>query len=79
MRAGIVMLWEPVVGVALAALLLGESLQPIQLVGGAAILAAAVILQRTTPGREGSPRRGRRIDRGPVEEDALALHVPGGP
>ena len=42
MRAGVVMLWEPVVGVALAAILLGETLQPIQLVGGAAILLAAV-------------------------------------
>lgn len=79
MRAGIVMLWEPVVGVALAALLLGEALQPIQLVGGAAILAAAVILQRTTPGPEGSPGEDGGEAEGPVEEDALALHVPGGP
>ena len=67
MRAGIVMLFEPVVGVALAAVLLNEALQPIQLLGGAAILTAAVILQRTTPGRAGdetgepgSAGRGRR-------------------
>lgn len=79
MRAGIVMLWEPVVGVALAALLLGESLQPIQLLGGAAILTAAVILQRTTPGGDGEPTDGDGSRRGAVEEDALALHVPGGP
>jgi drug/metabolite transporter (DMT)-like permease len=45
-RAGILMLFEPVVGVALAAWLLGESLVPIQLAGAAAILAAAVVLQR---------------------------------
>jgi drug/metabolite transporter, DME family len=45
-RAGILMLFEPVVGVALAAWLLGESLAPIQLAGAIAILAAAVILQR---------------------------------
>jgi drug/metabolite transporter (DMT)-like permease len=45
-RASILMLLEPLVGVALAALLLAEGLQPIQLVGGAAILAAAVVLQR---------------------------------
>jgi len=78
MRAGIVMLFEPVVGVALAAVLLNEALQPIQLLGGAAILAAAVILQRTTPGREDEAA----IDGAPpeaTEEDALALHVPGGP
>ena len=50
-RAGILMLFEPVVGVALAAVLLGERLAPIQVVGGLAVLAAAVILQRSaTPG-----------------------------
>jgi drug/metabolite transporter (DMT)-like permease len=46
LRAGILMLFEPVVGVALAAWLLGEALVPIQIVGAVAILAAAVILQR---------------------------------
>jgi DME family drug/metabolite transporter len=48
-RAGIVMLFEPVVGVALAALLLDEGVAPIQVAGGLAILAAAVILQRSAP------------------------------
>ncbi|MBA3235179.1 MAG: EamA family transporter [Chloroflexi bacterium] len=47
-RAGILMLIEPVVGVGLAALLLGEGLAAIQIGGGIAILAAALILQRTT-------------------------------
>jgi len=46
MRAGILMLIEPMVGVVLAALLLAEPLQSIQLLGGLAILAAAVILTR---------------------------------
>jgi drug/metabolite transporter (DMT)-like permease len=46
--AGILMLFEPVVGVALAAWLLAEGLAPVQVFGGLAILAAAVILQRTT-------------------------------
>lgn len=46
LRAGILMLFEPVVGVALAAWLLDEGLAPIQVVGALAILAAAVILQR---------------------------------
>jgi drug/metabolite transporter (DMT)-like permease len=45
-RAGILMLFEPVVGATLAALLLHEGLAPIQVLGGGAILAAAVILQR---------------------------------
>lgn len=46
-RAGILMLFEPVVGVALAAVLLDEALAPVQIAGGVAILAAAVILQRS--------------------------------
>ena len=44
-RAGILMLIEPLVGVALAALFLDEALLPIQLLGGAAILAAALLIQ----------------------------------
>jgi drug/metabolite transporter (DMT)-like permease len=52
-RAGILMLFEPVVGVALAAVLLREGLAPVQIAGGLAILGAAVILQRSaaTPAR----------------------------
>jgi drug/metabolite transporter (DMT)-like permease len=46
-RTGILMLFEPVVGVGLAAVLLHEGLAPIQVVGGACILAAAVLLQRS--------------------------------
>ena len=72
------MLFEPVVGVALAAVLLGEQLQPIQLLGGAAILAAAVILQRTTPGGAERAAGDDAISEA-TEEDALALHLPGGP
>ena len=46
---GILMLFEPVVGVVLAAWLLAEGLAPIQVGGGMAILAAALILQRAEP------------------------------
>ena len=53
-RAGILMLFEPVVGVALAAWLLGEALAPIQIVGAAAILAAALLLQRAAAGPGGA-------------------------
>jgi drug/metabolite transporter (DMT)-like permease len=48
-RAGILMLFEPLVGVTLAAALLQEALAPIQVVGGVAILAAALLLQRAAP------------------------------
>jgi drug/metabolite transporter (DMT)-like permease len=44
-RTGILMLWEPVVGVALAAVLLAETLVPVQVVGGALVLGAALLLQ----------------------------------
>ena len=44
-RAAILMTIEPLVGVTLAALLLGERPLPIQVVGGVAVLAAAIILQ----------------------------------
>jgi drug/metabolite transporter (DMT)-like permease len=66
-RAGILMLFEPVVGVILAAILLGEALGPIQVLGGAAILVAAVILQRTPV------RPGAELD------EPLATPAPGGP
>jgi DME family drug/metabolite transporter len=57
-RTGILMLFEPVVGVLLAAALLDQRIQPIQAVGGAAILAAALLLQRSAA-RPASIVRGR--------------------
>lgn len=52
-RAGILMLFEPVVGVALAAWLLSEALVPVQAVGAVAILAAALLLQRSARSQDG--------------------------
>jgi DME family drug/metabolite transporter len=55
-RAGILMLFEPLVGVTLAAILLHEALVPVQVAGGAAILAAAVLVQRSgRPGEQIEP------------------------
>jgi drug/metabolite transporter (DMT)-like permease len=72
-RAGILMLFEPVVGVALAAWLLAERLVPIQLVGAAAILGAAVLLQRAAhPGGDTSADEG-------TAADERSVVVPGGP
>ncbi len=65
-RAGILMLFEPVVGVALAAVLLNEALATIQVLGGLAILAAAVILQRSASGG------GRAVAAPAIEADAAA-------
>lgn len=47
-RAGILMLVQAPVGVVLAAMFLDESIGPVQVVGGMAILAAAVAIQRAS-------------------------------
>ncbi len=44
-QTGVLMLMEPVVGVFLAGLLLGEAMGPIQAIGGALVLAGALVLQ----------------------------------
>jgi drug/metabolite transporter (DMT)-like permease len=44
-RTGILMLLEPVVGVILAGIVLGEAMGPIQVVGGALVLVGALVLQ----------------------------------
>jgi len=48
-RAGILMLWEPVVGIVLAGLVLGQLVTPLQVAGGVTILAAAFLAQRPSP------------------------------
>ncbi|MEP7158691.1 MAG: DMT family transporter [Chloroflexota bacterium] len=50
-RAAILMTIEPIVGVTIAALLLGEQPLLLQIVGGVAVLVAAVILQLAPRGR----------------------------
>jgi drug/metabolite transporter (DMT)-like permease len=47
-RAGVLGLVEPIVGVITAGIVLGELLTPIQLIGGALVLAAAVLIQRAS-------------------------------
>jgi drug/metabolite transporter (DMT)-like permease len=68
-RAGILMLFEPVVGVALAAWLLAEPLVPVQVLGAVAILGAAVLLQRA----------GRSGPGGSPTDESRPVVVPGGP
>ena len=75
MRAGILMLFEPVVGVALAAWLLSEAVQPVQAVGGAAILVAAIVLQRS-----GGVAPAPGVDAQPIaDDDHLAARAAGNP
>ena len=52
-RAGILGLIEPIVGTVAAAVLLGQVLAPLQLLGGALVLGAAVLIQRDV--EEASP------------------------
>lgn len=66
-RTGILMLFEPVVGVALAAIFLAEGLQPLQIAGGATILLAALLVQRTS-GAKATPT-----------EPVVIAPAPGGP
>jgi len=68
-RAGILMLFEPVVGVALAAALLGERLTPLQAVGGVTILVAAILVQRQAEVPESPAAR----------IEAPVVPAPGGP
>jgi drug/metabolite transporter (DMT)-like permease len=58
-RAGILMLAQAPVGVALAALLLDEGIGPVQVLGGIAILAAAVIIQRAATPATAAPVEAR--------------------
>jgi drug/metabolite transporter (DMT)-like permease len=48
-RAAIISTLEPATTVILAALLLGEDLGPVRLVGGGLILVAAVVVARNVP------------------------------
>ena len=59
-RATILATLEPVVGVGLAALLFGAVPSPVQLLGGALIIAAGIVLQLRPAGRSPSTRRWRR-------------------
>jgi drug/metabolite transporter, DME family len=53
-RTGILAMLEPVTGTLLAALILGEALGPVQLLGGVLVIAAGVILQ-AAPSQAGAP------------------------
>lgn len=61
-RTGILAMFEPVVGTILAAVLLGEALRPVQALGGALILGAGVLLQRSrAPGIVRGPGGGEPV------------------
>ncbi|MEO8897132.1 MAG: DMT family transporter [Candidatus Dormibacter sp.] len=55
-RAAIISTLEPATTVVLAALLLGEDLGPVRLIGGGIVLVAAVIVARNVPAELADPR-----------------------
>src|SRR5581483_9540038 len=61
-RTSVVMTLEALFAIVLAAVFLGEGMRPLQLAGGAAILAATVLMTRATPAGAAPPRprRGER-------------------
>jgi drug/metabolite transporter, DME family len=50
-RAAVLMLAEPLTGVLLAAILLGQALSPVQMAGGIAVLGGAILAQRPASAR----------------------------
>ncbi len=60
-RTGILAMLEPVTGTVLAALILGETLGPIQLVGGALVIAAGVLLQRAPTPADAPPTHPNQV------------------
>jgi drug/metabolite transporter, DME family len=71
MRTGILMLFEPVVAVTLAAILLHESIRPIQALGAVGVLGAALVLRRSSAGERG--------DRAVPDDDLFGVGLTGGP
>ena len=59
-NAAMLSVLEPLVTVALAALLLGETLQPVTLLGGALILAAVLLLAQSELRQVGPDRSGEQ-------------------
>jgi drug/metabolite transporter (DMT)-like permease len=63
-RAAIISTLEPVVGIILAAILLAELPTPLQIVGGACIVVAAIVVQRR-PGVEAAEHEAAAPEAGP--------------
>ena len=72
MRTGILMLFEPVVAVTLAAILLHEAIRPVQVLGAVGVLGAAIVLRRSASGEPDD----RTIS---DDEELLGVGLTGGP
>jgi len=72
-RTAILMLWEPVAGVLLAAIVLGEGLSLIQVAGGALVIVSAALVQRAS--REPSSIRRPPADQPSFGETAQSVQT----
>lgn len=59
-RTSVLLLSEPIVGTVLAAVLLGQGVTPLQVLGGVGVLAGAALAQRPARGRTGLANAQRR-------------------
>jgi drug/metabolite transporter (DMT)-like permease len=75
MRTGILMLFEPVVAVTLAAVLLHEAIRPLQVLGAIGVLSAALLLRRSAAADEDATTEARTT----ADDDLVGIGVPGGP
>jgi drug/metabolite transporter (DMT)-like permease len=62
-RASLISTVEPVYTVALAMILFGESLTPMQIVGGALVIFAVILAETGRPETAGSSPQGRQSER----------------
>lgn len=70
-NASIISTFEPVVTVGLAYMILGESITPAKLIGGAMILGAVILLAR--PKKEDNPKGSRRAAKGEHADTKIGL------
>jgi len=68
-RAGVLGLIEPIVGTIAAAIVLGELLEPVQLLGGAFVLGAALLIQRAAEAPPTSPSGATDANRNAAPEE----------
>lgn len=75
-RTAVLMLAEPLFGVALAAIFLGQAVVPVEVAGGALVLVAALLVQRPAAGPAIATRGERRTNTREESQPASGPHGP---
>lgn len=71
-RTSVLLLSEPIVGTVLAAILLGQGVTPLQVLGGVGVLAGAALAQRPARGRTGVRKGQSRHSSSSVDSSMVA-------